>query len=105
MARIRVGWLALGGGKTGNMRPEFATEHGRGLTGTTLFRKHVAGYRAGVTLQSVSGDELPYHLAVDIGQTPWDSVVVEREFFVVDTEKVQGGGVQIVAVGWFVLSL
>ncbi len=103
MARIRYGWLAPGGGKTGSTSPDFAT--GRRLDGSTLFREHLPGNRAGVTLQSLSGDKLPYHFAVDIGQTPLDSVVVEREFFVVDTEKVQGCGVQVVTVGWFVLSL
>jgi hypothetical protein len=42
-----------------------------------------------------SGENPPDHLAVDIGQTSLDAVVVEGEFFVIDAQKVEKGRVKI----------
>ncbi len=39
-------------------------------------------------------------VAVYIGEAAFDAVVVEPELFVIDSEEVQCGGVEVVAVGW-----
>ena len=46
-----------------------------------------------------SAQNLVNHLAVYIGQTAIDAVVGEGETRVVDAEKVQNGGVEVMVVG------
>lgn len=38
-------------------------------------------------------------MAVDVGKTAVDAVLADGELFVVDAEKVEDGGVEIVAIG------
>src|SRR3977135_4220797 len=40
-------------------------------------------------------------VAVDVGEAAVDAVVAEGEFFVVDAQEVEDGGVDVVAVGGF----
>jgi hypothetical protein len=43
-----------------------------------------------------SGENLPDHLALDVGEAAGDAVVFEGEAFVVETEEVEDGGVEVV---------
>jgi hypothetical protein len=47
------------------------------------------------------GEDGVKDVTVYIGESAFDAVVVEAELFVIDSEEVQCGGVEVVAVGWF----
>src|SRR5207249_4911765 len=48
---------------------------------------------------STSGQNLPNHAPVHVGQTAVDAVVAEGQPGVVDAEQVKGGSVEVVPVG------
>src|SRR5579872_2934121 len=45
-----------------------------------------------------SRQNILYHLSVDVCQTTLDAVVVESEFFVIQPQQVQNGGVEVTPV-------
>ena len=51
------------------------------------------------TPQKISHDDLPNHVAVDVGQAAVDAVVADGQPGVVDAEQVQDRGVDVVDLG------
>lgn len=43
-----------------------------------------------------SGECFGHHVAMHVGQPPFDAIVVVRQFFVIDAEEVQHRGVKVV---------
>ena len=58
----------------------------------TMLREQTTGVKA----QSVSRQNLPYHMSMDIGKAAIDTIVPHRELLVIDTEQVQDGRMNII---------
>ncbi len=85
--------LAYTGTTSAENEPAVSERAADSLGGIRVLRGMLDGWRL--------GEDGVKDVTVYIGEPAFDAVVVEAELFVIDSEEVQCGGVEVVAVGWF----